>query len=63
MVGERIKAYLDMRLRVVKENISDSLDVWTGTGPVTEVLAVLPKTELRQRQSDRRAKARRELLK
>ena len=65
LVGERIKAYLDERARVLKENLSEPISLALEEGPVGEFVgsfSPIPITETGEKMANRRARARRKLI-
>ena len=66
VAGERIKAFLDERASALKENLSDMINLALEEGPVGELIGVfspVPITETGEKMANRRAVARRKLLK
>jgi len=66
MPGERVKSFLDERARVLKENLSDLINLALEEGPIGEFVgsfSPVPITETGEKMANRRAEARRKLLK
>jgi len=65
MVGERIRAFLEERARVLSENISDLVNLAVKEGPIGEFVgsfSPIPVTETGEKMANRRARARRKLI-
>ena len=66
VVGERVKAFLDERASALKENLGDMINLALEEGPVGEFVGIfspVPITETGEKMANRRAAARRKLLK